>query len=84
MEFKIEKNIPLPKRTREPKYPFAQMEVGDSFAVEVAFEELMPKVLRRMTAAKTVAAALLRTQRKDKTSFVVAEVPEGVRVWRKE
>ena len=84
MDYKIEKGIPLPKRTRTAKYPFADMQVGDSFVVEVAFEELMPKVMRRMVAAKTTAASLLRKQRNDHTAFVVGEVPEGVRVWRKE
>lgn len=31
----IEKGIPIPKikRGRPPKYPFSEMEVGDSFAV---------------------------------------------------
>ena len=84
MEFKIDKNIPLPKRTRIAKYPFAEMAVGDSFLIPVDFEELLPKTLRRMVAAKTTAAAGLRKQRSDKTAFIVAEVPEGVRVWRKE
>lgn len=84
MEYTIEKNIPLPKRARTAKYPFADMQVGDSFLIEVAFEEMLPKVMRRMTSAKTISAAQLRKQRGDDTAFIVAEVPEGVRVWRKE
>lgn len=84
MEFQIENNIPMPKRTRIAKYPFADMAVGDSFLVPVLFEELLSKTLRRMVAAKTSAAATLRKQRGDKTAFIVSEVPEGVRVWRKE
>ena len=34
--FKIEKNIPLPPRAGDgapPKYPFLEMEVGDSFVI---------------------------------------------------
>lgn len=33
-EYKIEKNVPLPKRAEgyKPKYPFSDMKVGDSFA----------------------------------------------------
>ena len=84
MEFKIEANIPLPKRARIAKYPFADMVVGDSFLVPVEFEEHMPQTLRRMMAAKTAAASQLRKQREDNTSFLVSEVPAGVRVWRKE
>lgn len=84
MEFKIEKNIPLPTRTRIAKYPFADMNVNDSFLVVVEFEEDTAKTLRRMMAAKTVATSRLRKLRNGKTAFVVAEVPEGVRVWRKE
>ena len=84
MEYQIETDIPMPKRTRVAKYPFADMAVGDSFLVPVDFEEIMPKTLRRMVAAKTAAAATLRKQRGDKTAFIVSEVAEGVRVWRKE
>jgi len=84
MEFTIEKSIPLPTRTRVAKYPFSDMNVGDSFLVTVEFEEDTPKTLRRMMAAKTVAASRLRKARNGNTTFVVAEVPEGIRVWRKE
>lgn len=84
MEFVIEKNIPLPKRTRVSKYPFAGLKVGDSFLVPVEFVEDTPVVFRRMTAAKTVASAHLRKQRNGKTAFVVAEVADGVRIWRTE
>ena len=33
MPYKIDKNIPIPKygRGKRPKYPFENMEVGDSF-----------------------------------------------------
>lgn len=30
---KIEKGIPMPTGTKLPKYPWAEMEVGDSFVV---------------------------------------------------
>lgn len=32
-DFKIEKQVPVPKSYRQHKYPFADMEVGDSFFV---------------------------------------------------
>lgn len=31
MDFKIEKGLPIEKWNRESKYPFREMEVGDSF-----------------------------------------------------
>jgi hypothetical protein len=35
--FKIEKNIPLPTKTQDAeKYPFNQMEIGDSFVASRA------------------------------------------------
>ena len=33
MSFNIEKNVPLPEKNVRWKYPFDQMEVGDSFFV---------------------------------------------------
>jgi hypothetical protein len=37
MEYKIEKGIPIPPRRcgRKPRYPFGQMEIGDSVIVEI-------------------------------------------------
>ena len=63
---KIDKNIPLPK-----KYPFAQMEVGDSFAVP-------PKVKR---SAVTVAAKRYGVEHGMK--FTVRQMPDKTfRCWR--
>lgn len=76
----IEKNIPVPARTHDSrmKYPFHQMEVGDSFAVP-CFEgvdiELLTKRMRT-----TMGAAARRLERK----FVMAVEGQGVRVWRAE
>jgi hypothetical protein len=33
-DYKIEKNVPIPKGYARTKYPFSKMEVGDSFVVE--------------------------------------------------
>lgn len=41
-DVKIEKGVPLPRR--DGKYPFAKMEVGDSFAVEIENENTPPRV----------------------------------------
>ena len=31
--FEIEKNVPLPAKEKVSKYPYAQMEIGDSFVI---------------------------------------------------
>lgn len=33
---KIDKNIPIPKTGTKSIYPFAEMEVGDSFSVDIS------------------------------------------------
>jgi len=43
-EFKIEKGVPIPrKRGEKSKYPFFEMEVGDSFVVPVAGSNKTPE-----------------------------------------
>ena len=62
----IDKGIPMPKR-----YPFAEMDVGDSFAV--------PATIHRTT----VAIAALRYSRKHGVKFVVRLTPDRtLRCWR--
>lgn len=62
----IEKGIPLPKR-----YPFDQMEVGDSFAVP-------PGVSRT-----TVAIAAMRYGRDHDMKFTIRMMPDrSYRCWR--
>lgn len=73
--FKIDKNIPLPTGVnggKESKYPFTQMEVGDSF---LAPEE-QRNAVRSMATYHT---------RKNKMRFVVRKDEKEanhVRVWR--
>lgn len=62
---RIDKDIPIPRR-----YPFADMEVGDSFL-------LAPDMKRIPT---TVAA--LRYGDRHNMKFTVRQVPEGFRCWR--
>ena len=66
--YKIEKNIPIPNI----KYPFAELEIGDSFYVEGG---------RNVTSAVRVAAFTFA--KKTNTSFVTRTVENGVRIWRK-
>lgn len=68
----IEKNIPIPRSHAEGgKYPFPQMEIGDSFVV--------PADRGR---AATVACA--RQKRKHGKQFATRKTEDGkfVRVWR--
>jgi hypothetical protein len=62
---KIEKNIPLPI-----KYPFAQMEVGDSF--------LLPEGMKRNAAS----VAAMRYGNPLGRRFTIRKTPEGFRCWR--
>ena len=61
----IDKNIPMPGL-----YPFAQMQVGDSFL-------LLPTMRRA-----TVSVAAQRYGAKHGAKFTVRKVPDGLRCWR--
>lgn len=75
MSFEIEKNVPMPEKHVRWKYPFDQMEVGDSFFVvnkdTTQMSALCKRAGKRLTARFTTAKAERG-----------AEV--GVRVWRME
>lgn len=69
--YALEKDVEFPARTRKGKYPFEQMDVGDSFfvgAVSVG------------SLRSTAYSASVRLERK----FAVREVDGGVRIWRTE
>lgn len=78
----IEKDIPIPPRRtpppRAPKYPFADMVVGDSFFVETDNETTKRKFssinLSSRKHAKSVGGG----------RFVTRIVDGGVRCWRAE
>lgn len=72
---KIEKNIPIHEKGKgigrcKTKYPFAQMEVGDSFFY----------VGKRML----VAQAACRFGKRNSMRFTTREENDGVRCWRVE
>lgn len=72
---KIEKDVPVPPRSTGPgsnKYPFAEMEVGDS----VLFDE------PRLKSPPYLAAQY--HARKTGKKFVGRVVEGGVRIWRVE
>lgn len=71
-EFKIEKRVPLPsprKHGGESKYPFRDMEVGDSFIVKGSDGN---------SIRSTASNAGRRLGRK----FTVANEEDGHRIWR--
>jgi hypothetical protein len=66
---KIEKNIPIPEITSK-RYPFDEMEVGDSF--------LVPPL--QVPSARSLMSY---TNRKDKSkSFMSRTSEDGIRIWR--
>lgn len=68
-EFEVEKGIPAPEtRGKEAKYPWKEMEVGDSFLITEP-----PKYIRNMAS---------QAGRVNGLKFSVRTLPEGVRVWR--
>lgn len=76
--FKIEKGIPAPDRhggRGNPRFPFHDMEVGDSFLVPLG--EAPHKV--RSVLSNAIAVFHLRNKPKRLTSKTT---DDGIRVWR--
>ena len=72
MTIQIEKNVPLPARLAwNTQYPFASMEVGDSFHVPNG----------RLSAISTSAIQFGKRHNK---KFTLRTVEKGIRVWRTE
>jgi len=77
MSYTIEHNIPTPKNRYSPKYPWNEMEVGDSFFVPI--ESTKPINVRGSVAG-------INRRRQD-AKFFASSVrengkPIGIRVWR--
>ena len=68
----IEKNIPVPQSTRARKWPFLDMEVGDS--IYFAGEEVNGRAYR------AAASTGMRHNRK----YISRREDNGLRIWRKE
>ena len=80
-EYKMEKGIPLAWiRRRRPslKYPFDQMEAGDSFFVPLNAGDELKSLCGRVTHA--TISATKRLGRK----FTLRSGETGVRIWRTE
>jgi hypothetical protein len=75
MKYRIEKNVPIPEGTgrgRPAKYPFAKMQVGDSFLV-------MGSPNEQSTAQKSAHSF---AQINPKFKFVTRTLNHGLRIWR--
>jgi len=83
MTFTIDKGVPLPEKGLRFKYPFDQMEVGDSFFVAGKDTSQMSALCKRAGTrlnSRFVTAKATTTMGSGKDA---AEVT-GVRVWRAE
>lgn len=79
-QFRIEKGIKIPFHARSPgpiPYPFQDMEVGNSFLVPAAAEELK-RLLHRMYQT----SIRFRKQFGSEYAFTFRTVEGGVRCWR--
>jgi len=75
MTITVEKTVPLPeRRNNTKKYPFDQMEIGDSFFVELA-QGKKPYTLKQ-------AVNKANNKFKGAQHYIVREVQGGARVWR--
>lgn len=75
MSFVIEKDVPLPERNVRWKYPFDQMDIGDSFFVANKDTTQMSALCKR---------ANKRLERRFVTAKAEKGSQSGVRVWRME
>ena len=69
----IEKNVPVPADVkREQKYPFAAMEIGDSFVA--------PK--HRLSTIRAAASYYSRRYKKKFAVRTDPSSPDSIRIWR--
>lgn len=80
MPIEIEKNVPLPDVTMPTsrKYPFPDMEAGDSFALPCASKDAAAVAQRCRHAAR----AYITRNKHQPLKFSTRRTPEGVRCWR--
>jgi len=82
--FEIEKNIPLPVRALESEFPFAQLDVGDSFHVPLNATGATLEEIKKANSSRASAIAGIgaRTAKLLGRKFSTRRTPEGVRFWR--
>ena len=74
-DFKIEKGVPLPAARKARRYPFPEMEPGDSFAVTLDAASQKKERDRIERAASTYG-------RRHGKKFATRLMGDTVRVWR--
>lgn len=76
MKIKIETGVPIPKNvTRKSKYPFREMEVGNSFFINE--KENVARLQQKLSAA-----ASMFCKGNPSYKFKTQGFEAGVRVWR--
>lgn len=78
----IEKNIPIPSKPqgrggpgpRQPKYPWRELEVGDSF--------WLPDEPDHKTLVSRVSACMTHQRKANGLEFTMRTEGAGIRVWR--
>lgn len=85
-EIKIEKNIPLPRSGRgirkgENHYPFADMEIGDCFFIELEERYLNRHVIVQ-SSISTVARMWKNFNNKLDWQFTTRRIENKIGVWR--
>jgi hypothetical protein len=83
-KFKIEKGIPLPdkqgsRRGRSSIYPFAQMEIGDSFLYSDVYSRKLQA--RACNAARNWRLHSPIEDAKDRV-FATRRIDDAIRMWR--
>ena len=64
----IEKGVPIPENSGNKKYPWKELEVGDSFFTS--------------ESAQTVAGSASHASKRTNRKFICRSVDGGTRVWR--
>lgn len=76
MKIQIEKGVPVPKNiTRKSKYPFREMEVGDSFFIKDNIDV-------KRAQQKISAVAHMFCKKNPLYKFKTQAFDSGVRIWR--
>lgn len=76
MAYEIEKNVPVPRQSRN--FPFDQMEVGDSFLVTCE----LPEDKKRTEVQIRNAFSSWKKKNEDKlVSCVLRSTDDGIRCW---
>lgn len=85
MEVKIDKGIPLPSDIRnELKYPFNEMDIGDSIFFPLEGEDNANRMKNRLAQATRTYGKKQTPERHFVIRYRLEDEKSGVRVWRKD